>query len=200
GLAPRAAARFRDRSARGRRGPARGAGDARPRRPRDDSDLHPREPLAAARDRGAAAPARRREAERAMRRPDPEALLGALPGPLAELARAVLAAADAKGLAVHLVGGPVRDWLLGRAGRRGAARGGAGVGARARDPARALRDRRGGGARRRARPRDGAPRALRARRGAARRRAREPRRGPPAPRLRGERAGPPALGGGPPAG
>jgi len=49
-----------------------------------------------------------------MRRPDPEALLGTLPAPLAELARAVLAAADAKGLAVHLVGGPVRDWLLGR--------------------------------------------------------------------------------------
>lgn len=49
-----------------------------------------------------------------MRRADPDALLAALPVPLAELARAVLAAADAKGLAVHLVGGPVRDWILGR--------------------------------------------------------------------------------------
>jgi len=34
--------------------------------------------------------------------------------PLAELARRVLQAADDRELSVHLVGGPVRDWLLGR--------------------------------------------------------------------------------------
>jgi tRNA nucleotidyltransferase (CCA-adding enzyme) len=43
--------------------------------------------------------------------------LAALPPPLAELAQRVIAAADARGLAVYLVGGPVRDWLLGRAVR-----------------------------------------------------------------------------------
>jgi tRNA nucleotidyltransferase (CCA-adding enzyme) len=41
-------------------------------------------------------------------------LLAALAEPLAGLVRAALEAADAHGLAVHLVGGPVRDWLLGR--------------------------------------------------------------------------------------
>ena len=38
-----------------------------------------------------------------------------LPGPLAELVRAVLRSAEDRDLSVHLVGGPVRDWLLGRA-------------------------------------------------------------------------------------
>jgi tRNA nucleotidyltransferase (CCA-adding enzyme) len=42
-------------------------------------------------------------------------LLGQLPGPLAALARALLRVAEAGDLSVHLVGGPVRDWMLGRA-------------------------------------------------------------------------------------
>ncbi len=41
-------------------------------------------------------------------------LLSTLEGPLASLVRVVLEASDARGLAVYLVGGPVRDWLLGR--------------------------------------------------------------------------------------
>jgi tRNA nucleotidyltransferase (CCA-adding enzyme) len=52
-----------------------------------------------------------------MRRTEPSELLRALAPPLAELVQGVLAAADARGLAVYLVGGPVRDWLLGRAVR-----------------------------------------------------------------------------------
>jgi tRNA nucleotidyltransferase (CCA-adding enzyme) len=52
-----------------------------------------------------------------VKRSGPEELLGALAAPLAELVRAAIEAADARGLAVHLVGGPVRDWLLGRAVR-----------------------------------------------------------------------------------
>ena len=49
-----------------------------------------------------------------MRRGGAPELLAALAEPLAALVRAALDAADARGLAVHLVGGPVRDWLLGR--------------------------------------------------------------------------------------
>jgi len=49
-----------------------------------------------------------------VRRADPDLVIGALAAPLAKLVRGVLEAADAHGLAVHLVGGPVRDWLLGR--------------------------------------------------------------------------------------
>lgn len=44
----------------------------------------------------------------------PAELLGALPEATGELVRRVLRAADAVRLRVHLVGGPVRDWLLGR--------------------------------------------------------------------------------------
>jgi tRNA nucleotidyltransferase (CCA-adding enzyme) len=43
-----------------------------------------------------------------------EAFLRAVPAPMAPLLGAVLAAADAKRLAVYAVGGPVRDWLLER--------------------------------------------------------------------------------------
>jgi len=45
---------------------------------------------------------------------DADAFLRAVPPALAPLLRAVVAAADARGLAVFAVGGPVRDWLLGR--------------------------------------------------------------------------------------
>ena len=44
-------------------------------------------------------------------------VLGALPGPARPLVEAVLAEAERRALAVHLVGGPVRDFLLGRAVR-----------------------------------------------------------------------------------
>jgi tRNA nucleotidyltransferase (CCA-adding enzyme) len=47
--------------------------------------------------------------------PLPRALARALPTPAAELVDAVLRAAEAKDVAVYLVGGPVRDLLLGRA-------------------------------------------------------------------------------------
>jgi len=47
-------------------------------------------------------------------RPAAETFLRAVPPGVAPLLRAVLAAADAKGFAVYAVGGPVRDWLLGR--------------------------------------------------------------------------------------
>ena len=43
-----------------------------------------------------------------------DAFLRAVPQALEPLLRAVLAAADARGLAVYAVGGPVRDWLLAR--------------------------------------------------------------------------------------
>ncbi len=50
-----------------------------------------------------------------MRIPSAAAAQAALPAAAAVLTRAVLDAADARGLAVYLVGGPVRDLLLGRA-------------------------------------------------------------------------------------
>jgi tRNA nucleotidyltransferase (CCA-adding enzyme) len=50
-----------------------------------------------------------------VRRSEAADVLGALPPALAELAGRVVAAADESGLALYLVGGPVRDWLLGRA-------------------------------------------------------------------------------------
>jgi len=67
-----------------------------------------------------------------MRRPSPAEVLRALPEPVAALVQRVLAAAEVHGVGVHLVGGPVRDLLLGRpvrdvdllvepAGERGAA-------------------------------------------------------------------------------
>jgi tRNA nucleotidyltransferase (CCA-adding enzyme) len=46
--------------------------------------------------------------------PDGEAFLRAVAPGTAPLLRSVLEAADAKGFAVYAVGGPVRDWLLGR--------------------------------------------------------------------------------------
>jgi tRNA nucleotidyltransferase (CCA-adding enzyme) len=49
-----------------------------------------------------------------VRRPSEAELARALPAPARALARALLAAADAAGLAVYLVGGPVRDLLLKR--------------------------------------------------------------------------------------
>jgi tRNA nucleotidyltransferase (CCA-adding enzyme) len=49
-----------------------------------------------------------------MRRPGVAELLRAMPPAAAELTRGVLQAANQRGLAVHLVGGPVRDWLLER--------------------------------------------------------------------------------------
>lgn len=49
-----------------------------------------------------------------MRRAEAGELLRALPAALGELTGRVLAAADAQGMALYLVGGPVRDWLLGR--------------------------------------------------------------------------------------
>lgn len=48
------------------------------------------------------------------RRPSVAELLRAMPGPCADLVRAVLAAANEHAAAVYLVGGPVRDWLLDR--------------------------------------------------------------------------------------
>ncbi len=48
-----------------------------------------------------------------MRRPGAAELARSLPEPVARLLAAVLAAADARGDAVYLVGGPVRDLLLG---------------------------------------------------------------------------------------
>jgi tRNA nucleotidyltransferase/poly(A) polymerase len=50
-----------------------------------------------------------------VKEPGPDAFLRAVPPALAPLLRAVLAAADARKLAVYAVGGPVRDWLLARA-------------------------------------------------------------------------------------
>jgi tRNA nucleotidyltransferase (CCA-adding enzyme) len=47
--------------------------------------------------------------------PGAEAFVRAAPAATAPLLRAVLEVADAKGFAVYAVGGPVRDWLLGRA-------------------------------------------------------------------------------------
>ncbi len=49
-----------------------------------------------------------------MRRPSPGEVLRALPDPAAALVQRVLEAADAFEMGVHLVGGPVRDFLLGR--------------------------------------------------------------------------------------
>lgn len=49
-----------------------------------------------------------------MKRPRTSDLLRALPPGASELVRRVLDAADAGGVGVHLVGGPVRDWLLAR--------------------------------------------------------------------------------------
>jgi len=50
-----------------------------------------------------------------VRAPPQAEILRALPAPSAELLTALLRAADAAGLALYLVGGPVRDLLLGRA-------------------------------------------------------------------------------------
>ena len=49
-----------------------------------------------------------------MTEPDGEAFLRTVAPGTAPLLRSVLEAADAKGFAVYAVGGPVRDWLLGR--------------------------------------------------------------------------------------
>ena len=49
-----------------------------------------------------------------MREPSADAFLRAVPPAMAPLLRAVLEAADSRGLAVYAVGGPVRDWLLER--------------------------------------------------------------------------------------
>lgn len=49
-----------------------------------------------------------------MKRPGVPELLRAFPAPCSGLARAVLAAANERGVDVYLVGGPVRDWLLAR--------------------------------------------------------------------------------------
>jgi len=49
-----------------------------------------------------------------MRRPALPEVMGNLPAGSAALVRSVLEQADAKGVCVHLVGGPVRDLLLGR--------------------------------------------------------------------------------------
>ena len=49
-----------------------------------------------------------------MRKASAAQLLRALPGPTAALVEAVISEADARGLALYLVGGPVRDFLLGR--------------------------------------------------------------------------------------
>jgi tRNA nucleotidyltransferase (CCA-adding enzyme) len=49
-----------------------------------------------------------------MNRPAVSDLLRAMPPESAALTRALLDAANERGLAVHLVGGPVRDWLLER--------------------------------------------------------------------------------------
>ncbi len=59
-----------------------------------------------------AAPSRPPKA--AARRPGVAEVLRAMPEDTAELVRALLAEADARRLRVHLVGGPVRDLLLGR--------------------------------------------------------------------------------------
>jgi tRNA nucleotidyltransferase (CCA-adding enzyme) len=48
------------------------------------------------------------------REPRAHAALASLPPASADLVRAVLRAADADGVSVLLVGGPVRDWMLGR--------------------------------------------------------------------------------------
>ena len=44
----------------------------------------------------------------------PAEALRAIPAPAKTLVDALLEAADREGAALHLVGGPVRDWLLGR--------------------------------------------------------------------------------------
>lgn len=49
-----------------------------------------------------------------MRRPSPSEVLRSIPEPAAALVKRVLEAADAGGTPVYLVGGPVRDLLLGR--------------------------------------------------------------------------------------
>jgi len=49
-----------------------------------------------------------------VRRPAPAEVLSGLPDASAELVRRLLGAADARSDSVFLVGGPVRDWLLGR--------------------------------------------------------------------------------------
>jgi len=49
-----------------------------------------------------------------VKRPSRAAVLRAMPAPAAALTQALLDAADARDLRVHLVGGPVRDLLLGR--------------------------------------------------------------------------------------
>ncbi len=63
---------------------------------------------------GAAGPQRGAPRAGAARRPGVAEVLRALSEDTGELARAVLAAADERKLRVHLVGGPVRDLLLGR--------------------------------------------------------------------------------------
>ena len=114
-VAARAAPRIRHRSARRRRRSARRPDPARPRRPLDHPDLHPREPRAAARDGRAPAPERvRRRCADVSRETRAHAALASLPPASTELVRAVLRAADADGVSVLLVGGPVRDLLLGR--------------------------------------------------------------------------------------
>jgi tRNA nucleotidyltransferase (CCA-adding enzyme) len=49
-----------------------------------------------------------------MKRPSPAELLRGLPEGAASLVRGVLGEADSRRLRVYLVGGPVRDWLMGR--------------------------------------------------------------------------------------
>src|SRR5262249_22267591 len=106
--------RVRHRSARGRRRSARGTDAARPRRPLDHPDLHARESRAAARHGGTKASPRIRRSG-SVTRDRAHAALASLPPAAAELVRAVLRAAAADGVSVLLVGGPVRDLLLGRA-------------------------------------------------------------------------------------
>ena len=88
-------------------------GPARARGPLHDTDLHPRQPRAPARyGRNPASP--RRWSPRAVSRVRLGHVLERLPPGEASLTRAVLEAADRRRLSVLLVGGPVRDLLLGR--------------------------------------------------------------------------------------
>src|SRR5262249_51264065 len=115
GLAARAASLLRHGSARGRRRLARRPGHARARGPRHHADLHPREPTAPARDRRAAPSARWAGSRGHDCGPvnDGSALAALRLSPdVAALVAPLLREAERRGLAMYLVGGPVRDLLL----------------------------------------------------------------------------------------
>src|SRR5271157_152168 len=113
GFPPRSAPCLCDRSARGGCRLALRPGDAGPCRSFHYPDLHPCESPSPPRDGGAPSPARGAAAG-VVKIQSRDEVVAALPAGARALVAPLLDAADRRNVAVYLVGGPVRDLMLGR--------------------------------------------------------------------------------------